>query len=184
MAFNRQNTMKVTYTIRDQQKAGYASFYIGELTGQLPNPNEDEFQDFIGEFGSSLANSTDCYVEGATVSFDFLNDAAISFGSAADIERKGVLSLRTEDNFTSIFTIPGAKYSMFDPNDGETIIRDPSNSQSFNTNPLATHLNSIKDKLVNGVTINLATHPVTDRREKDLIGLRDAYKQHRSNSRG
>lgn len=183
MAFNRRNTMKVTYTVRDQdpKKVSYATFYIGELAGQLPNPNEAEFTAFIAEFASSLSNVIDCYVEGATISFDFFNDAAKTFGAAPDVERKGVFTLNTEDGFTSIFTMPGAKYSMFDPGDGSTIIH---NGGSFTGNPLATHLQAIHDKLINGVTINLATHPVVDRREKDLVSLSDAYKQTRSNSRG
>lgn len=184
MAFNRGNTMKVTLTLRDQQRAGYASFYIGELAGQIPNPNEAEFQAFIQEFASSMQNLTDCFVEGISISFDFFNDAAQTFGATADVERKGVLVFKTEDNFTSIFTIPGAKYTMFDTTDGETILRDVTAPGSFAGNPLETHLESIHDKLVNGVTINLATHPVTDRREKDITSLKDAYKQHRSNPRG
>lgn len=184
MAFNRGNTMKVTFSLRDRsKKVSYASFYIGELAGQLPNPNEAEFTAFVGEFGASLQNLTDCYVDGATISFDFNNDAAQTFGTADDVERKAVLQFRTEDNFTSIFTIPGAKYSMFGP-DGVSIVRDTASPGSFAGNTLETHLESIHDKLVNGVTINLATHPVTDRREADLTSLLDAYKQHRANSRG
>lgn len=182
MALNRRNTMKVTYTFRDRSPRGvfYATFYIGELAGQLPNPNETEFGAFISEFGDSLTNVSDCYVDGATISFDYFNPAASTFGAAADGERKAVLQFNTEDGFQSILTIPGAKYTMFDT-DGETIIRD---GATFTGNPLATHLQSIHDKMVNGVTINLATYPVTDRREKDLVSIADAYKQHRSNSRG
>lgn len=184
MAFQRGNTLKVTYTFRDKgKKPSYASYYIGELTGQLPNPNEAEFIAFVQEFGSSLIATSDCYVEGVSCTFDFYNDAAVSFGAAADVERKAVLSMRTEDQFSTIFTIPGAKYSMFGP-DGVSIIRDTATSNNFTGNPLASDLNSIRDKLTNGVTINLETWPVTDRREKDIVSLLDAYKQHRSNPRG
>lgn len=184
MPFQRGNTMKVTYTFRDKgKKPSYASYYIGELAGQLPNPNEAEFTAFVQEFGNSLIAVSDCYVEGVTVTFDYYNDAAKSFGAAADVERKAVLSMRTEDQFTTIFTIPGAKYEIFGP-DGESVIRDTANSTNFTGNPRATDLNSIRDKLTNGVTINLATHPVTDRREKDIVSLDDAYKQHRANPRG
>lgn len=185
MAWQFGNTLKITYTFRDQSKdkVGYASYHIGELAGQVPNPNESEFKAFVSEFGDSLINASDCYVSDVSISMDGYNDAPKAFGAAPDLERKAVLSLRTQDNFNSLFTIPGAKYAMFAA-DGVTITRDPANPQSFNTNPLATHLNSIKDKLINGVTINLATHPVTDRREADLTSLLDAYKQHRGNPRG
>ena len=177
--------MKVTFTVRDQQRAGYCSFYIGEASGQLPDPNAADFGAFIGEFASSLQNVTDCYVEGASISFDYFNDAAITYGTSADVERKGVFVFKTEDNFTSIFTIPGAKYTMFSTTDGESIIRDlTAPAGNFNGNPLETHLESIHDKLRNGVTIALVTYPCTDRREKDLRDLKDAYKQHRSNPRG
>ena len=185
MAFNRGNTMKVTFTVRDQQRAGYASFYIGELAGQLPNPNEAEFTAFIEEFAGNLQDVTDCFVENISVSMDFYNTVGQTFGASADVERKGVLVFKTEDNFTSIFTIPGAKYAMFSATDGESIIRDlAAAAGNFNGNPLEADLESIHDKLVNGVTINLGTYPVTDRREKDIVSLKDAYKQHRSNPRG
>lgn len=184
MAFNRGNTLKVTYTLRDRsKKTSFASFHIGELAGQLPNPNETEFEAFIGEFGASLIASTDCYVEGVSCSFDFYNNAAQAFGTADDVERKAVITFKTEDNFTTIFTIPGAKYSMFSSN-GIDVIRDSSTSDNFNGNPLETHLEGIRAKLINGVTINLGTYPVTDRREKDVVSMVDAYKQHRKNSRG
>jgi hypothetical protein len=184
MAFNRGNTLRVTFTIADQQRKGYCSFYIGELTGQLPNINDGEFVTFISDFAIDLANVTDCYIESVSCSFDFFNDANITFGAAPDVERKAVLTFKTEDNFTTIFTIPGAKYAMF-ATDGETVRSDDPNALgAFTGNALRPNLSSIHDKLVNGVTINLGTYPVTDRREKDVRQLKDAYKQHRSNSRG
>lgn len=184
MAFNRGNTLKVTYTLRDRsKKTSFTSFHIGELAGQLPNPNEAEFQAFVAEFGSSLAALSDCYVEGISCTFDFFNDAAMTFGTADDVERKAVITFKTEDNFSSMITIPGAKYAMFGSN-GIDIIRDTATGGNFNGNPLESHLESIHDKIVNGVTINLATHPVTDRREKNIVSMIDAYKQHRKNPRG
>lgn len=184
MGFQRGNTIKVTYTFKDRgKKPSFASYYIGELAGQLPNPNEAEFIAFVQEFGSSLIAVSDCYIENVSCTFDFYNDAAMSFGAAADVERKAVLSMKTEDQFQTIFTIPGAKYEIFGP-DGVSVIRDSSNSNNFTGNPRAADLNSIRDKLTNGVTINAATWPVTDRREKDIVSLIDAYKQHRGNPRG
>ena len=185
MGWNRSNTLKVTFTVRDQQRAGYCSFYLGDVAGTLPDPNSADFMAFLGEFATSLQNVTDCYVEQASITYEIFNDAPIQFGASADVERKGVLVFKTEDNFTTIFTIPGAKYAMFSATDGETIIRDASAaSGNFNGNPLESHLENIHDKLRNGATILLTTYPVTDRRRKDLRDLKDAYKQHRSNPRG
>lgn len=183
MAWVRRHVMTVKYTLRDRSSKDpfYSTLHIGELAGQLPNPNETEFVAFIGEFGSSLANLSDCHVEGASISLEIFNNAASTFGDAPDGERKAVFQFNTEDGFESILTVPGAKYAMFSLTDGETIIRD---GGSFTGNPLASHLQSLHDKMVNGVTINLGTYPVVDRREKDLVSISDAYKQHRKNSRG
>jgi hypothetical protein len=183
MAFVERDVMKITYTLRDQQRASFASFYIGKVSGAFPDISNPAFRNFLGEFGDNLAAVSDCYVEGYSISFTWENDVdPIVYGPTADVERKAVLQFKVADGFSTIFTIPGAKYAMFGA-DGETIVR-PDNSGSFDGNALEAPLESIHDKLRNGVTIGLVTYPVTDRRASDFRGLLDAYKQHRSNPRG
>ncbi len=183
MAFVSREALKVTYSIQDQERSSQCSFYIGEAGGNLPNIHDPDFRNFIGEFGDNLSAVSDGYVSAITFSFSLYNDANLVFGPAPDVERKGVLQFKTEDGFQTLFTIPGAKYSMFAA-DGENIIRNPADPSSFTGNPLAAPLQSIHDKLRNGVTIDLVTYPATDRRAKDIRQLVDAYKQHRSNPRG
>jgi len=184
MAFVRRPVTRVTYTLRDQQKAAFASFHLTTVTGNvLPDINAAPVQTFLGEFADNLQAVSDCFVESFSVTTEWENDVAPVFGAAADVERKAVLQFKTEDGFYSIFTIPGAKYDMFDAADGVQIVR-PDNSGSFAGNTLETPLESIHDKLRNGVTNGAVTHASTDRRAKDLRNLWDAYKQHRSNPRG
>jgi hypothetical protein len=183
MPFVEREVMKVTYTLRDQQRASFASFHIGKVAGAFPDISTGAFRNFLGELGDNLAAVSDCYVEGYSITFSYENDAdPIVYGPTADVERKAVLQFKTADGFQTIFTIPGAKYEMFGA-DGETIVR-PDNSGSFNGNALEAPLESIHDKLRNGVTVGVITFPVTDRRGADFRGLLDAYKQHRSNPRG
>lgn len=183
MAFVARDVIKVTYSVEDQQKSSECSFYVGENTGNLPNIHDPAFRAFIGEFGDNLQAASDCFVSSISVSLALFNDASLSFGASPDRERKGVLQFATEDGFQTIFTIPGAKYSMFAA-DGETITRSPTTPGDFAGNPLEATLESIHDKLRNGVTIGAVTFPCTDRRAKDIRDLRDAYKQHRTNTRG
>ena len=184
MAFVSKPAIKITYTVRDQSRISYASFHIGKNGADYPNVNDPAFIAFCNEFAASLQNVSDCFVSGYNITLDYENDAVPTFGPAADVERKGVLQFKTADGFYTLFTIPGAKYDMFDPQDGETIIRPSASADNFDGNPLETHLESIHDKLVNGATIALETFPATDRRGGNINRLWDGYKQHRSNPRG
>ena len=185
MAFTDRGTLKVTLSLKDQSNKGNSScqFYVGAASGNLPNIHDTAFRNFIGEFADNVAAVSDCFVESISVSLVMFNDATVAYGDAPDVERKGVLQFKTADGYSTIFTIPGAKYDMFGA-DGESIIRDPDDPEDFGTNPLATPLQSIHDKLRNGVTIAPNTYPVTDRRAKDVRAMFDAYKQHRKKSRG
>lgn len=183
MAFVARPAVKVTFTIEDQDRSSECGFYVGDASGNLVNIHDPLFRTFLSEFASSLTAVSDCFVSAINVSMALFNDAAISYGAAPDVERKGVLQFATEDGYQTIFTIPGAKYTMFGA-DGTSIIRSSTTPGDFAGNPLETHLESIHDKLRNGVTIAPNTYPCVDRRAKDIRDLRDAYKQHRTNSRG
>jgi hypothetical protein len=184
MAFIDRSIIKVTYGLVDQdQHPSSCQFYVSDASGTLPDINNASFRAFIGEMGDNLAATSDCYVESITVSLALFNDATLAFGAAPDVERKAVLQFKTEDGYETIFTIPGAKYAMFGA-DGVAVTRNPTDPESFTGNTLAAPLQSIHDKLRNGVTIGLLTHAVTDRRAKDLRQMVDAYKQHRKRSRG
>lgn len=183
MAFVARDVLKVTYTVEDQQKSSDCSFFVGEASGALPNIHDPAFRNFIGEFGDNLAAASDCFVSSISISLAMFNDAAISFGASPDRERRAVMQFATEDGFTSQFSIPGAKYAMFGP-DGVSVIRSATTPGDFVGNPLEATLESIHDKLRNGVTIGVNTYPVQDRRGKDLRDLRDAYKANKANSRG
>lgn len=184
MAFIDRGTLKVTYGLVDKdQNPSSCQYYVGMASGNLPNIHDVAFRNFIGEFADNLAATSDAYVESISVSLALFNDAALAFGAAPDVERKGVLQFKTSDGYETIFTIPGAKYLMFGA-DGTSIVRDPANPESFTGNALAVPLQSIHDKLRNGVTIAPNTFPVTDRRAKDFGSMVDAYKQHRKRSRG
>lgn len=183
MTFVARDVIKLTYTLQDQEKSSEATFYIGENTGNLPNIHDAAFRAFIGEFGDNLTALSDCFVSAININLALFNDAAITFGDAPDRERKAVLQFATEDGFQSKFSIPGAKYTMFGA-DGVTITRSPTTPGDFAGNPLEVPLESVHDKLRNGVTVGAVTYPVCDRRAKDLRDLRDAYKLHESNSRG
>lgn len=184
MAFTDRAVLKVTFGIIDKdQNASSSQFYVGATAGNLPNIHDSAFRNFIGEFADNIQAVSDCYVESISVSLVLFNDAALAFGAAPDVERKGVLQFKTSDGYETIFTIPGAKYSMFAA-DGVSITRNPADPESFTGNTLATPLQSIHDKLRNGVTVGLVTFPATDRRAKDYRAMVDAYKQHRKRSRG
>lgn len=184
MAFIDRGTLKVTFGVidKDQNKSS-CQFYVGEASGNLPNIHDAAFRNYIGEFADNLQAVSDAYVESISVSLAMFNDAALAFGAAPDVERKGVLQFKTEDGYETIFTMPGAKYTMFGA-DGTSIIRDATDPELFTGNPLIAPLTSIHDKLRNGVTIGVNTFAVTDRRAKDVRAMVDAYKQHRSRSRG
>lgn len=179
MAWARDVVYNVTYTFVDSTKKnpdkGYYQFHVGENGGQLPNINEAEWLAFISELGESLKLVSDAHPVAASVSLGYTNDAAVTFGPAPDVERKAKIIYNAVGGFTLETSIPGIKYSVFGT-DGETVVRDPSNPDSFNTNTLATDLNSIADKMKNGPTINLATHPVTNSHGDDALTIKSAYK--------
>lgn len=186
MGFNRAPVVKVTFTLRDQDRVSYSSIYLGKNTTGLlwTDVNSVDFHAYITEFATNLQALTDCFVESINVSLEWLNDAPRTFGTAADVERKAVLQFKTASGFYTLFTIPGAKYDMFDPSTGIDIISTSAVMGDFVGNPLQTELENIHDKIVNGATIATVNYPATDRRHDNIQSLWDAYKQHRSNTRG
>jgi hypothetical protein len=183
MAFARRPVMSVVLTVEDKQRPSTSQFYVEEVGGLLPDLNDNDFAAFLTEFASSYQNATDCVVTAISVGVEWIQQTIPAFGTSPNVERKGILQFRTEDGFYSTFSIAGIKDSAIAA-DGTNIVRDPSNPSSFTGNAIATHLQSLHDKLVNGATIDLVTFPVTDRRGSDLVSLADAYQQHRANSRG
>lgn len=182
MAFVSKAVVRVTVSMEDQAKPTSTHFYIGAVEGVLPAVTD--IDDAISTAMGHFIATSDCRVNGYEVSYIYVNDTIGAFGDAPDRERKAVLQYNTTPgNFPTIITIPGAKYDMFAP-DGETVIRDPADDQSFTTNPLAADLNALNTLFLNGITVGLVTYPVTDRRGDDINALLDAYKNHRANARG
>lgn len=187
MAYAMRPTLKVTLTVADKAGTSTSSFHIGAVdilgTATLPDPNNAAFQAFLFEYASSLQNAVDTRVTDISLAYTYLNDTLAAFSGDPNTERKGVLQFLTADGFYTTVTLPGIKSSAIGA-DGVNIIRDANTAGSFTGNPLETHLESVHDKLRNGVTIGAVTYPVTDRRGADVRDLVDAYQQHRANSRG
>jgi hypothetical protein len=187
MAFVLRRVAEITFTVEDKASTSSCSFHIGlgTLVGQAfgLDLRDTDFTTYLEEFASSLQNSTDCRVTGFTLTMKWVQDTLPAFGTDANVERKGVLQFLTADGFQSIFTIPGIKNNAVG-GDGISLIRDVNTPGSFAGNPIETHLESVHDKMRNGVTINAVTYNATDRRGQDIRDLIDAYQQHRARSRG
>lgn len=189
MALVRQPT-EVTFKFKDRARKTTSQMYIGEAGGgppdpiELGNPNALAPFAFLQEFYDSMKNVSDCVGLGysITYSWDETDNAILStYGATPNVERKGVMQFNAQSGAKSIFTFPGMKDACEAP-DGKHIIR--TGPTTFG-GTLATHLQSIHDKLQNGATIGVNTFPVVNYLGSDLDGLIDAYKQTRaSNGKG
>ena len=182
MAFVRQGVTKLTFNWTDGKDKASSSIHVGNVAGSVASPNESEFESYLLALVADMEAISHATLESVTYSIQWINNAPAIPGVEADVERKAVFVWRTAGGFNSLFTVPGAKGEIFNEEDG--VIRDNAVAGSFTGNPQQTALESMYSKIIDGPTINLQTHMVTDRRDDDISSMRDAYKQHRSNPRG
>jgi hypothetical protein len=186
MALVRQPT-RITFKFRDRSRQGAFGFFMGEDGGstpdpiQLGNPNALAPFSYLQEFYQSLQNASDCAGVGYEITYSWQEEPSLSsYGATPDMNRKGVLTFNA-GRTPSLFTIPGIKDAAFDST-GRKIARAGSTFQAGASGDIATHLQSIHDKLQNGATIGLNTYPVVDEEGNDWDGLVDAFKQNRASS--
>jgi hypothetical protein len=149
---------------------------MGQGGGAYPGPAE--ITTFLTEFYDSIKNASDCRGLGYQITYSWEEDSVLSYGPSPEVERKGVMQFNA-GGFISSFSWPGLKADAVSA-DG---INMPRTGTTF-SGAVATHLQSIHDKLQNGATVGIVNFPVVDRRGVDFSGLVDAYQQHRRNSRG
>lgn len=186
MALVRQPT-RVTFTFMDRHRKSTTGFYVGDSAGVVPpvtelaNPNAAAPFSFVQEFYQSLQNASDAVGVGYSVTYSWTETPTLPVSGQPNVNEKGILTFQA-GNTPSLFSIPALKDAALDTT-GRKIARNGSTFIAGTTGDVATHLQSIHDKLQNGATINLANYPVTDAEGNDFTALNDAYLQTRASGR-
>lgn len=183
MALVRQPT-RVTFSFRDRKRTTTTGFYVGESGGEPPpvlefaNPNALAPFSFVQEFYDNLKDVSDAAGIGYSVTYSWLEAPVIAVTGQPNVNEKGILSL-VAGATPSRFSIPALKDAALDST-GRKIARSGDDFIPGVTGDVSADLDSIRDKLINGATIDLVTYPVTDQEGNDVTALIDAYLQTRA----
>lgn len=186
MAINAPDYVVITFRLRDQSATTTTRLLLGRgaVGDALPNLADPAVVAYLNEMASSIANLSDCHLLGWNATYSWKNDATLAYGDSPDRERKAVLQhFVPVSGKDVIFTIPGPKYALWDATGLHIPYDGTADSPTF-TGTLATHIQSVHDKLRNGATSGAENYPVVDTNGDDVGALLEYYKQHRASSRG
>lgn len=176
----------VTLKFRDQSGPTSMSFNMGPAAGGvLPDVSNSDVRAFINELYSSVLEVSDLTGQGWNVVYSARDDAAPVYGDSPDRERKLVWQFTIPSTGkTALVTLPGPDYAVWDVSGEIVPFTGTLDTPSF-TGTLASHLQSVHDKLRNGATSGALNFPVVDSNGEDFGALAEPpYKQHRKSTRG